>query len=198
MIRKLLFCISVFALIGCHDTSTAIVSDAHGLAAGAPVQASGVRVGQVDSVQLVSEGARITFSVEGDAIADDAVVCASADPSGLELRTGEELGAPLSGESPLPECPASAEESIREGIGVLQEILGAGDAIGDAVRDGVRENVREAAREAGAALRESAQGFVEGATAGEIRETGRDIGRATMDFADGLAEGAMEGSQAAP
>ena len=166
-------------------TREAALSDASGLAVGAPVTSHGVTIGQVVEVSLGSGSApvRVRFEIEPEPPLA-AGVCASVDVSGAAPRLALEPGSAASGSyADVPPCALDLG-GLLDGLPSLPTLP-----------ELDLPSLGEAAERAGAATREAAEGFVRGA-AGD--DGARDVGRALGETLRELEQGVREGSEAPP
>ena len=166
-----------FASIGCDSKveREAALSDAQGLAVGAPVMSHGVTIGQVTEVSLGAGAApvRVRFEVEESAPLAANVCATIGEGPSLAL----DPGSPAAGSfADVPPCAVD--------LGGLLDALPSLPSLD-------LPSLGEAAERAGAATREATEGFVRGA-AGD--DGPRDVGRALGETLRELEQGVREGS----
>ena len=111
--------LTALSLAGCGSlgpaTHHARLADGAGIAAQSPVLVAGVRVGQVQSIQVVDGVVDVAFTFEGDhEIVLRADACAAVARGGLMIVPGE--GAPRTDDQPLAQCEtgsAALDELMR-------------------------------------------------------------------------------------
>lgn len=176
----------LLSLGGCSSTDALEVRLANGggLAVGSPVEALGVKVGEVKEVGLAEGQVAVQVEVESLEALDlraDACALAGGDPATLVIASGES-------ETPLPEGNALPACSLSDLAGELGAAAGElMEGLGEALSG---EGMREAGEAMGMAARQLGEGFAEGASEGDLRETGRALGMAARELGEGVAEGA--------
>jgi len=132
----------LLCLGGCSSPRIhARLGDGHGLAEGATVTMSGVRIGSVEAVRVEGDAVDVAIVIEGDHdIQLHEGACAYAvHPRGqstqLVLLSGESSATLRSTEIPIPECSPGADladalEQLGEGIGGFLRSVGTGLAGG--------------------------------------------------------------------
>lgn len=178
--------LGLVTFVGCDSkvTREAALSDASGLAVGAPVTSHGVTIGQVVEVSLGTGSApvRVRFEIEPEPPLA-AGVCASV-VSGPAPRLALEAGSAAAGSyADVPPCALDLG-GLLDGLTSLPTLP-----------ELDLPSLGEAAERAGAATREAAEGFVRGA-AGD--DGARDVGRALGETLRELEQGVREGSEAPP
>ncbi|MEM9860680.1 MAG: MCE family protein [Myxococcota bacterium] len=171
-------------LVGCSHEMTAQLSEAEGLAEGAPVTMHGVQVGTVKAVGLAGGAAPIAVTFDVSEHYDDINMgaCATADARGVELHSDRGLQ-PIVDDVIVP-CPPTATDTLGD---MLQ---GAIEATAGAVSQGAAETGRAAGAAAGAELRGVAEGLQQGLGENGARDIGRILGEQAREFVEGASEGA--------
>lgn len=130
--------LALLCLGGCSSPRIhARLGDARGLAEGAAVTMSGVRIGSVEAVRVEGDAVDVAIAIEGDHdIQLHEGACAYAvHPRGqstqLVLLAGESTASLRSAEIPIPECSPGADladalEQLGEGIGGFLRSVGTG------------------------------------------------------------------------
>ncbi|MEZ4253554.1 MAG: MlaD family protein [Polyangiales bacterium] len=165
---------ALLSVLGCDSTVAreAALSDARGLAAGAPVQMAGVTLAQVEDV-AIGEGdapVRVRFRVEEATTLGEGVrAYVGRGPSlQLERRAGE-----AGTYADIPPCAVDLE-GLLDALPSLDDLPSLG----------------EAAEAVGAGTREAVEGFVRGAAGDEsVRDVGRAMGETLRELETGVREG---------